>query len=111
MPRATHRRWSCSIASAVFVGSASSAAAADPQVADRDRTRLEREASQPANGRALVAAGIAVAQHQADPEGVVERDLRQFPRGTEHDELVACLQGAAKPRVGAALTCHERMFA
>ena len=56
----------------------------DAQVRDGGGASLEREAPEPADGGALVAFGIAVAQDEADPQGVVERDLGQLPGRPQH---------------------------
>jgi hypothetical protein len=80
------------------------------EIVDRDVGGLQREPAQPADRGSLVAVGVAAAEHQADPERVVERDPGQLQRGGGHEGFVPGLERAPKPGVGVPIARHEHMF-
>ena len=106
-PRATQSRCSNSIALSGCSGRASSAPGRQAEIGDRRLTRLEREPAEPADGGSFVAVGVAAAEDQADPQGVVERDLGQLARRGGNERLVAGLERPAKSRIGIAVARHR----
>ncbi len=80
-------------------------------VPDRDGARFEREAPQPANGGAVIAPAITVAQDEANAERVVQCHLGQLTGRTENQQLVAGLKRPPEASVRTAVTGHEHMFA
>ena len=111
-PRARHSRWSRSIASAAASGRASSASAASRRSSIVTPRASRREATEPADGGALVAGRVPASQHEADPQRVVQGHLRQLARGGDHERLVAGLRerGGSARRDCRRWSC-ERMFA
>ena len=77
-------------------GSASSAPAATRRSPIVTSRRLEREPAEPPDRGTLVAARVAAAQHEADPQRVVQRHLGQLARGRHDKRLVAGLERPAE---------------
>ena len=58
---------------------------------------------------AFVAAGVAAAEHEADPKRVVERDPRQLESRGRDDCLIAGRQRAAESRIRVAIARHANV--
>jgi hypothetical protein len=72
---------------------------------------LQAEAREPAQGRALEALRLGLADRDANSKRVHELDPRELAGGVADEGEVAGLQRASEARVCRSLTRHEHMFA
>jgi hypothetical protein len=74
-------------------------------------SRFRARNVQAADRGSLVAVGLAVSEYEADTQRVVEGDALRFPRGRDHQQLVADLERSLEADVGAPVASHyEHMF-
>ena len=79
------------------------------KLGDRHATALEREPAEPSDRCALVAIGIAVPQHQADPQRVGKAYLWKLTGRGEDQVGVARFEGASETNVWSAGIAHPNV--
>jgi hypothetical protein len=76
-----------------------------------DPRALQRKATRPADGGALVEVRVTVAQQQADLKRFMNPNVGEFGRGRSDEREVARCECSLEPGIGTAITRHEHMFA
>jgi hypothetical protein len=64
-----------------------------------------------AHSRSPVAARLAAEEHQADGEGIGERDRAELGSRGADEKRIARRERTTKSSMSGALRCHEHMFA
>ena len=109
-PWATHRRSQVVHRLRWLVGQVVERLGGCPDRVHGHLARFQRKPAEPPDGGSLVAVRIAVAQHQADPERIAERDAWQLSGGRQDQDFVARVKRATKSQPGFAHAniCSQR---